>query len=501
MKNQANRRIWGLLLVAGVPLSCVASFVLNASINADQLYWITLFRDVFEAGNPISSYMLQPHPAFFPDLAIAWLLYALSGSVAFVFGAHAFLFWGACFVGLYLVFRRFGESVDRARIVAFLTSTVFLAGAAFKSPFFLHFFYPCHHNWVAPGLLFFFSALSSDSTQAPKQTRWLRFGLIFGALSLWVFSDRLALTQIAAPLIVLSLLRKRLDHAALILVACVAGVTLFNWVFHVLRWNVGGAEATFFEFDSVRRFAADWVRFFHLHPLFFFTVNAGVFALLAHGVQSFRQGVRTRAAHSLWGFLWLAVACSLLAPILSGLWVDVWTKRYILAGVMLSFAYALFLLIRRVPDQRLHRLTAVAGALTGAAALTALIVRPELLSVEPHASNARCIESLLNPKRTHGVADYWMAGWLNYRFPGVHVFPVSSDLSPDPWLTQKLRIEENLEGRPLHFVVMRGLDPARAQQRWGVPVEKVTCPAAPVAMVWGQDEEPAEHEVEIWIYR
>lgn len=179
-------------------------------LDADALFPVSLYRDLWQRPYPVWGWNLPPAPSFAPDLALLFPWLAIFTDLRWAYAAYA-LVLGAVFVLLLASLARAllddpkstQAAPSRALLAAVLGPTLVLLALAYESPnqlVLVDLLMPGFHG----GSLVFTLALillAADAVARPKARPWRGFGLVYGLGIVGTMADALLLAQGIIPLV------------------------------------------------------------------------------------------------------------------------------------------------------------------------------------------------------------------------------------------------------------------------------------------------------------
>jgi hypothetical protein len=477
--------------------------------NSDSLYLPALYRDLFEEGGRWRGWHLTPAPYFFPDMALYFLLDALTGPFVHAAIAYAAVQLVALVLATQYLVRTVLPREEAA--VGQVVAVAVVAG--------LLLLYAEGHFWVM-----YLSTLSAIHFSV------VPLSLVGLALSLRAFRD--GARGALAALTLLSALATASDSLFIITftVPVAASTALLAWRQRPHAWKRLGAQWGLLALSIVaglrlskklagRHASAEYTRLNleliqeALHQLWATVAGQlrdspgvvlpwSVLVLAALAVVVARRKDWTAPDSPRWGlygaclFTLLSVGSTTSAVVLTGTFVDKSAIRYLVVPIMLPLLGVA--LVVGLPRWR-RGATLAALVLVAATAGAAVLRHPwgtegPLLS-RFYPDTVRCLdEHQARFGLKWGVGDYWQAKYVSmFSRTGLRVNQLQSDGSLHGWINNR---DWYLDPRGEYtFVITHGLDMEAFQARFGPPRDTFRCDAWEVFVYGGALDGPLRAEL------
>jgi hypothetical protein len=493
------------------------------ALSSDNVMPYVMFDDLFHRGVGLAGFLWPESPFYFPDTALAWLIYAVSGSLLGAVMAYA---WINAMLFVLLVRAVLSRAAPgpheyaRAAWLAFLGLWLLVgalgagSGSGWFGQFYAYVFVPNNHSGTLIGVLCGFALLLGDKSRAGPASIAL-LALLSVAL---LVSDRLYEIQFIVPAIAYCAYRwfaaKTRWHvwAFLTLLALLIGAEALRWLFpsDTMRWvaALAGAEQGFqvggdptmrvSAGESLARMMSGFAGIFRADPLTSIIELAAVLASAWIIVAAFRvrdrtEGAAVRNRALLAALIVASIAAPLLASIVLGRHIAVHAFRYCQTIVLLLVPLSMLV------AAAFRRRPAFAWTAYGAVAIAALLL-PVLIDASRSALRAnerdqeQCLRSLAaNRNLKFGVAEFWHALEMTARFPTAPVVaPLSTDAGPRMSMVTNMGWFGALAERPediptLDFVDEYSYPPELLDAAFGKPAERAACPRSNYRIYRPQD--------------
>ncbi|MBN1207275.1 MAG: hypothetical protein JXB05_20490 [Myxococcaceae bacterium] len=489
---------WALLGVALVDLFfrfSDGSLDAAALFTADNLYLPALYQDLFEAEGRWAGWRLTPAPYFFPDMALYFLLDALIDPFV-----HAALAYGVVQLVLLVLALRYlvrtvsppGTGALGHLLAVVVVDALLLGYAAGHFPFMRYALLNAFHFSVVllavVALALALRTYQGGSRGAP----WLLGGVCFLASA----SDSLFVVAFTAPVgigfVLLAWLQRPARWRRLGLMLGVLSVsTLLG--FWAVRWltprrpNAGFTRLRLGQaWESLRQLGAAVGEQFQARP-----VVMGVWASLVLGAVAVAVTQRRRwtAPDSPWSGLYtvclytvLMVGANASAVVLTGLFTDPESFRYLVLPLVLPFLAGAFV-GARVPRERWQRRLGAGALGLAVVAWGAFILRSPWHTQGPRLSGfypplVECLDQ--NQARRglgRGVSDYWNAKLVSmFSRTGLRVNQLNPKGQAHHWINNLDWYLDERGPRPdYNFLIPRGMDTAAFERQYGPPRETFRC--------------------------
>lgn len=474
--------------------------------SADNLYLPALYRDLFEEGGRWKGWRLTPAPYFFPDMALYFLLDAVSGPFV-----HAILAYAGVQLALWVLVAQYlvravvpKETVVLGQVLAGVTVVVPLL--VFAEGRFMPMRYTLlnafHFSVVLMAMVALRLALRTfegGSRAAP----WL-----LGAVCcLMTASDRLFLVAFTVPagvcFALLAGLRRPVPWRRLWGMLGVLGLSTLVGL-RLARWITGrrlGAAYTELKvegaLESLRLLGETVAAQFQSSPglglLWVGMLLGALLVLVARRKPWTAPDSPEWRLYAVCLFTVLAVGANVGAVVATGLFVDADGFRYLLLPLLLPL-FGVCLVATWVRHERWQRWVG-AGVLGLVAVWSGLLLarhpwRTEGTQVTHFTPFlVECLDR--NQARyglARGVADYWNAKITSmFSRTGLRAIQLSPEGRIYHWISNVDWYQDRRGPRPeYNFVISEGLDMEAVQRRYGSPRETFHCGEAAIH-VYGED--------------
>lgn len=512
------------LLAAGVCAVAAAIYLshygVGNALSSDNVMPYVMFDDVFRRHVGLAGFYWPESPFYFPDTALAWLLYALTGSLLSAVTAYALVNSLLLVLLVRLVLRRAaGADAEGARAAWLLFLGIWFAiglagvrsGTSWFGQFYACVFVPNNHSGALLALLAGLAILVGDQSRAGSRSLVLLLALCVVTL----LSDRLFEIQFVLPAIACCAIAFRQTrvrwyaHAALLLGVLLAGAEVLRWLnpSDTMKWVTGlaGSEAGFQvggdptmrvgAGKALQQLLADMREIMSADPL---TTAIELAALAASGfvLVHWRKSAAALPASRRWllvVFIAAAVAAPLIATVGLGRHIAMHALRYCETTTLLLVPLAM-LAAGMLPAERsiLHRLAAGIAAL---AVASLFVVDASLAALR---NNDRDQEQCLRELAAHhqlgfGVAEFWHALSMTARFRDTPVTaPLSADAGPRMSMVTNIgwfgAVAEDANGLPaLRFVDEYSYAPDLLDTVFGKSSERANCPRSAYRLYGASD--------------
>jgi len=501
--------------------------VANA-LSSDNLSPYILYDDLFHRRLPLAGFYWPESPFYFPDLIVAWTLYALTGSLLAAVGAYA---WVNSLVLVLLaraiLFRSAAGSNATLRTAWLVFLCVWLlvcalgvrTGMSWFGQFHAYVFVPNNHSGALLGVMAALALLVGDK----KRVGWSSLVTLLVLCAVMLISDRLFEIQFIVPAIAFCAWRRVATrcawygHAAVLLGVLLVAAESLRWLFPSATMQavaeLAGAQATFQIggdptmrvplATSLGNMARDFLAVAGNDPITTAIEVTAFGAALWMLRRTARRGSETAgdefaANRQLFAALLLAVAIApFCASALLGRHIAIHAFRYCQTLVLLLLPLALLLtqlIDTRVRDPR--RIAWVTIAVLALAALALpLLVDASRSALHAHESDQEnCLRELVRADDLRfGVAEYWHALEMTARFRDTPVVaPLSDDAGPRMSMMTNVAwfgaLAEDAAAIPvLGFVDEYSYAPQLLDQVYGKPFRTVACPRSSYRVYRPQD--------------
>lgn len=326
-----------------------------ANANSDALQ-LTVFYDDFFSGGKLN-WVLTPASGAFPDHILAFIAYIAGFRADQHLAIYSVMYYVLIFVcGIYFsqqITKRIYDSIVCSFltifIVAFLDHHISLFNWTIVSE--------AHHGGIIPLALIAFGLVLSSVSRGVSFWRSLFLFLVVGAA---VFSDTIAVVQIAAPVVFVMLIsiifkrqREEFLNLGAILFLTISGATIgylaqsiFNYLSFVSLGPIGRGyvswNAAFLAFlQNIHYIARDGLGY----TLTLIFISG--FAISA--AQTYFSLIRHRTMPVAPALVFVAASASLLAPLVIGNWFSIAFIRQQLVGYYVPALYGISLFAARSP--------------------------------------------------------------------------------------------------------------------------------------------------------
>jgi len=499
------------LLVCWTATSVYLShYGVDNALSSDNVMPYVMFDDVFHRGIGLGGFLLPESPFYFPDTALAWLVYALTGGLLPAVTAYAWIS-STIFVLLMraLLFRAQIGADLRARAAWLVMLGLWLAicllgvrtGLGWFGQFHAGIFFPCNHSGALLGLLAGFAIVFGDKAKAGAGS--------IAALTLLcvclLLSDRLFEVQFILPALGYCGYRYRASrqrwhlHAAIVLLALLVGAELLRWLFpsDTMRWvaALANADADFqiggdptmriAAAAALARMTAGFAQIAAADPATTLIELAAltcatwlpIAALLRNSAD---KELRNRAI--LATVVLVAVLAPLVASVVLGRHIALHAFRYCQTTIMLLLPLSLLVADRFGRSAASVRAASVFGAIAALLIPTIIDASRSALYAHEHDQET-CLRELATTRRMKfGVAEFWHALEMTAHFPSTPVTaPLGVDAGPRMSMVTNIGWFGALAARPdampsLDFVDEYSYAPELLDQVFGAPAQRVKCP-------------------------
>lgn len=521
MRKGASTHVADVLLAIGVCIIAAAIYLshygVGNALSSDNVMPYVLFDDLFHRRVGLQGFYWPESPFYFPDTALAWLLYAATGALrpaVFAYAVADSLLFVLLVRALLLRAAPDGPAPGRPAWLMFVLLWFAVGllgvrgGTTWFAQFYAYVFVPNNHSGALVALVAGLVILAGD-----KRRVGIGSLLLLGALcAATLVSDRLFEIEFLLPAIVCCALAYQRGgarwylHAALLCVALLAGAEILRWLFpsDTLKWvaQMAGSEAGFQvggdptmrvgAGEALRQLLGDLATIAAADPA---ATVLEVIALVATAILAARIP-RPGDADAIrrWlpaAFVAAAVAAPLIATVVLGRHIAIHALRYCQTVVLLLVPLALLLAQRRVLKSA-PRLAVGTGVL----ALGSLaFVHAGLAALRDNdRGQENCLRELAAKRKLRfGVAEFWHALSMTARFAhGPVTAPLSVDAGPRMSMVTNIgwfgAIADDASSLPtLDFVDEYSYAPALLDRVFGVASERVACPRSAYRLYRPQD--------------
>lgn len=461
----------------------LAHYGVSLAHSSDNVAPYVLFDNVFRRGFPISGWMFPEAPFFVPDIALAWIVYALSGSLTAAIGLYA---WASGLLFLLLVravTRVVGMPAPAWRLWVCSWLLACALGAHAAPTWFSHLFgyvlMPYIHSGTLlaalAGLVLVFGARDSAG--------WRRIASLMVLCMTMLASDRLFVLQFASPALAICVAiawRRRSRwhaHAAI-------GLGIVMVASEAVRWLTAQAFGTdpgdrIPAATSIAVFVRDLKQLAVGDPFGTLLVIVGLLATLATLRSTVTPAMRGFAA-----FILLSIAAPLAAALVLGRYHSLEEWRYVQSIGLLGVPLAGVIATHVGPYLAVTVHRAAWPAIFAFVIATGWIAGVDRRALAGYAADQEaCLRDLAQTNHLHrGIATYWHANEMSARFThGPLVIPASADLGPRMrtivdlgWLGVWAERASDLP--VIDFVDEDGYAIEALDRAFGAPASRAVCP-------------------------
>ncbi len=477
----------------------LAHYGISLPHSSDNVAPYLLFDDLFRRHLPWAGWQFPEAPFWFPDVALAWLVYAVLGSLNAAIAAYAWVSSSAFVLLVRAVVLRSGGSRDAWRIWLALWLVSCVLGAWSAPGWFSHLYGYVFLPYIHSGNLLAVLAGLALLLDPPARRGWPRLAVLALLCGLALASDRLFELQFMLPALALcgvaALRRRTRWHGlaalllALILVGCEGLRRFAATPFATDAGDRIGAMT------SLAGFARDLRLLFVNDPFNSLMIGAGLCTAIALSIGAVRGAGHRAGFGNAWGLLAFFLVPAALVPLAASLalgryhTVEEW--RYLQTFALLPLP--LVVLAGARVGERAGRIAAAAVA--AAAILTLATLGSDRRAGLGYAADQEaCLRDAARRQGLQfGVATYWHAGAMTARFAhGPVVAPLGGDLGPRMrtivdlgWLGA---FAERASGLPtLQFVDETGYTREQLDRVFGPSATRLDCPRSSYRLYRARD--------------
>lgn len=415
-----------------------------ANANSDALQ-LTVFYDDFFSGGKLN-WVLTPASGAFPDHILALIAYIAGFRADQHLAAYSVMYYILIFLSGIYFSHQITDGFYKSIVCSFITVLVVSFLDYDISLFNWTIVSEAHHGGIIPLALIAFGLVLSSVSRGVSFWRSLFLFLVVGAA---VFSDTIAVVQIAAPVVFVMLIsiifkrqREEFHNLGAILFLTISGAiigylaqSIFNYLSFVSLGPIGRGyvswNAAFLAFlQNIPSIASDGLGY----KLTLFFTAGFVFS----AAQTYFSLIRHRTVSTASALVFVAASASLLAPLVIGNWFSIVFIRQQLVGYYVPALYGISLFAARSP--------LITNAFSVAAVIACAVFVATASDVSDGGFRERYVSAanIINSRAPVLVlAEYWDAKPLHL-YGAKRICSASSQGDVFPWITNVAWCEPGL---------------------------------------------------------